>query len=240
MKKPFILSLTMICIFSVAHSQQLILIPGDSSEISANVYDEYEPNDVHIWMINNTGSQKTVTWGMINYTAPLQWEVKLCDNNNCYDLLLNGGPYESLPIDAGDTMDMKFQYTAHLVTGSASTNIYAYVTNDSANSAVFLNYKANLTYDPSNGINDRFDKNSLKIFPNPVSGSFTVSGLEKAGNLSFEVFDLKGSLMKTRVLSSSDSNIEIATQDFPVGEYILKVSDSSGKTIGSARLNKVD
>lgn len=239
MKKNYLLAFLLTVLAGFSNAQQLIVSPNDSAEISANVYDEFEPNDVHIKLINNTGNSTTVTWGMINYTAPAQWEVKLCDNNNCYDLLLNGGPYESLPVAAGDTIDMKFQYTAHLVTGTGSTNVYAYVTGDSANSAVFLNYKANLTYTPS-GIADNFSIENLKLYPNPVQGSFVVSGLENAAELSFKVYDVKGAVVKTEARNISDAQTEILTGNLPVGDYILKASDSSGKVTGTSRFTKTN
>ncbi|MES2621636.1 MAG: T9SS type A sorting domain-containing protein [Bacteroidota bacterium] len=239
MKKKSLLLSFLFATVSLAFSQQLIVSPSDSAEIWANVYDEFEPNDVHIYLINNTGNSTTVTWGMTNYSAPSLWEVKLCDNNNCYDLLLNGGPYESLPVAAGDTIDMKFQYTAHLVTGTASTNVYVYVTGDSANSAVFLNYKANLTYTP-NGIADNFAVENLKLYPNPVQSSFVVSGLENANDVSFEIYDVKGAAIKTVVSNISATQTEILTGNLPVGDYILKAFDSAGKITGTSRFTKTN
>ena len=238
MKKNYSLLMFLIISVSFAHAQQLLVVPNDSAEIWANVTDEFEPNDVHIELINNSANSITVTWGMVNYTAPSQWEVKLCDNNNCYDLLLGPGPYESLPVAAGDTIDMKFQYTAHLVTGTGATNVYAYVTGDSTNSVVFLNYKANLI--AVSGIGDNFSSDNLKLYPNPVQHSFVVSGLKNAENLSFEVYDVKGAVMKTKIANASNSQIEISIENLPQGEYILKAFDSNGKTIGTSKLNKID
>ncbi len=219
-------------------AQALITVPNDSSEITANVTDEFEPNDVHIYLVNNSSSSITVTWGLINYTAPAGWEVKLCDNNNCYDLLLFPGPYESLPIPAGDTMDMKFQYTAHLITGSASSNVYAYVTGDSANTVVFLNYKANLT--AISGIAGNTAFSNLKLFPNPAVSTLLVSGFEQAGEITFELYSLKGEKLKSETKNSSDSKAEIPVQALPAGDYILKAFDISGKVLGVSRFSKTD
>lgn len=238
MKKNFLLLLLFSAATFIVHSQPLIYTPNDSAEVFANVTDEFEPTDVHIKLINNTGDSASVTWGMINYSAPALWEVKLCDNNNCYDLLLAPGPYESLPVAVGDTIDMKFQYTNKAITGTGNTNVYAYVTGDSANSVVVLNYKANLTY--VSGIGDNFSFANLKLYPNPTQRTFVVSGLENTKDLSFEVYDVIGAVMKTSVVNAANSQIEISVENLPAGEYILKALDNSGKTIGTSKLNKVD
>src|SRR4051812_25567292 len=110
MKKYYSLLLLLTIMVVSVHAQHLICMPSDSAEITANVTDEFDPNDIHLHLRNTTSGPVTVTWGMVNYTAPVGWEIKLCDNNNCYDLLIHAGPYVSNTILAGDTMDFKFQY----------------------------------------------------------------------------------------------------------------------------------
>jgi hypothetical protein len=236
MKVIYISLLMVTTVIFSAQSQQLIFVPNDSAEVTASVTDEFEPNDVHIGLVNNTSSSITITWGMVNYTAPAQWEVKLCDNNNCYDLLLNAGPYTSLPIPAGDTMDFKFQYTAHLVTGTGNTNVYAYVTGDSANTAVVLNYKANLTF--VSGIADKHAA-KLRLLPNPVQHTFVVQALVAGGKTSYAVYDMKGALVNSRA-TTTNSGAEISVETLPAGEYILKAFDEFGKITGTSRFTKVD
>src|SRR5687767_9109224 len=111
----YILSLLFVSLSLSLSAQKLITIPNDSSFVTSVVVDEFELTDVHIYVKNNTPDSVTVTWQMLNYTGPSQWTLGLCDNFNCYDMLLNPGPYESLYILAGDTMDMKFQFAAHCV-----------------------------------------------------------------------------------------------------------------------------
>ncbi len=238
MKKSYSLLLFLMASVSLVYSQQLVVVPNDSAEITANVTDEFEPNDIHIEVVNNTANTITATWGLVNYTAPSGWEVKLCDNNNCYDLILGPGPYESLPVAAGDTLDMKFQYTAHLISGTGNTNVFLYKTGDSSNTVVFLNYKANLT--AVSGIKDNETTSNLKLYPNPVQRTFVVSGLKDAGNLSFEVYDVKGAVMKTKIVNASASQIEISVENLSKGDYILKAFDSSGKAVGTSKLNKTN
>ena len=237
MKKIYLAILLVIVAAGSGYSQQLIATPNDSAEITAVVTDEWEPNDIHLALLNNTSSTVTFTWGLVNYNTPAGWEVKLCDNNGCYDLTINGGPYVTDTVSAGDTMDFKFQYSSHLLTGTGSTNVYAYITGDSANTAISINYKANLSY--VSGLADHSAVNTLSISPNPAQHSFAVSGVDKALSLSYSVYDLKGALMPASA-KTGNGETRISTETLPAGEYILKAFDASGKIAGTSRFNKVD
>jgi hypothetical protein len=81
---------------------------------------------------------------------------------------------------------------------------------------------------------------SLKIFPNPVKNIFTVSGLENAGNLSFEVYDMKGSAVKSEVKAATNTTIDISIENLPQGIYVLKAFDKDGQIAGTSRLSKID
>ncbi len=238
MKKLF--SLLSITVFAVTlYAQPIICTPNDSAVVNGNVVDEFDPFDVHIHIVNNTGAATTFMWGMTSHIAPSPaWEFKLCDNNNCYDLLLSTSYYESLQVAAGDTMDMKFQFSPHLVPGTGVANVVIYATDDSANTSTQLYYQANLTTSNPNSVVS-INKNSLKIFPNPVVNSFVVSGLENSGNYSFEVYDLKGALVASEVKSATHTQIEISISNLPSGDYLLKAIDNNGNIAGTSRLTKM-
>ena len=238
MKKICTAILLLISAFTM-NAQQLIITPNDSAAITNTVTDGFEPYDVHLELINNGVSPISVTWGLKDYAAPTVWELKLCDNNNCYDLLLAPGPHVSLTIAAGDTMDMKAQFTSHCIADSGSMNVQAYVTGDSANSIVTLNYKATLEANCATGIKEN-QAMLLKIYPNPVRSSFVVAGLKDAGNLSYEVYDMKGAVVKSDVKNAAASQTEISIQNQPRGNYLLKVFDANRKVLGSSKLNKVE
>ena len=240
MKKTFTSICLVVCSIALSFAQNIITLPNDSAFISANVADEFDLVDLHIEVINNTASPTTYTWRMVDYSAQVPpWELKLCDNNNCYDLLLGSPVHQSLSVAAYDTMDMKFQFSPHCVDGVANVNVVVFATNDSANATVTLNYKADLTTSCPTGITP-ISSNTLSIYPNPVQHSFVVSGLENAGNLSFQVYDMKGALAKSEVKSATNSSLEISIQTLPAGVYVLKAFDSNNKIAGTARLNKVD
>lgn len=240
MKKVFAIFLLFCAISIPTFSQSIVTTPNDSASVTTNVpADPYDPVDIHIHVINNFGQATSFMWTMKDYSAPSSlWELKLCDNNNCYDLLGGTPVHESLTVIAGDSMDMKFQYAPHLIPGVGNCNVNIWVTGDSATTVVTLNYA--ITATSPNSITVVMGNNPLKIYPNPVQKSFTVSGFEKAGNLSFEVYDLKGAVVKSEVKNATNSQIEISVEHLSKGEYFLKAFDANGKVAGTAHLTKVD
>lgn len=233
------LSVLLLLLCFLTQAQPLMATHGDSAQTTFTVVDGFEPVDIHLTLHNNSNSAITITWGLESNIAPQEWGLGVCDNNNCYDMLFSPGPYVSLSIAAHDTIDMKLQYTSHCKAGTGTARVYAYVTGDSANSVVHLNYKANLGASCETGING-VNLSPLKIYPNPSTGSFVVSGLEDAGNVSFEVYDMKGAAVKSEVKGITDSQLEISLQNQPKGNYIFRVFDADGKVIGSSRLSKLD
>ncbi|MFN8322629.1 MAG: T9SS type A sorting domain-containing protein [Chitinophagales bacterium] len=238
MKKTTTLLLLLLT-FGFIKAQYLSVTPNDSVTVSTNVADEFDLAEAHIHIINNLKGDVTYTWKMVNYVAPPAWELKLCDNNNCYDLILNNQLRESLVVPAGDSMDMKFQFSPHCVAGMASVNVVVFVSGDSVNSATIINYRADLTTSCINAIG-KVENTNIKLYPNPVKSSFTVSGLENTGNLSFEVYDIKGSVVKSEIVSTTNNGIEISIAHVAAGDYLLKAFDSLGVVIATAKLQKVD
>jgi hypothetical protein len=236
MKAIFTFLLLSAITISQAYSQALIPIPNDSATITAQQIDEFEPTDVHIELINNSANAITITWRMKDYVAPSSWELKLCDNNNCYDLLIGNPVHESLTVGAGDTMDMKFQFTAHCIAGSASANVIAYVTGDSANTAVVLNYQANLTVTCVNGIND-IATGKTSIFPNPANNNILVSSSTTA--ISFcRIFDNTGREIQPKLISNSNSGVNINIENIDNGVYYVQSFDEKGKMISTSKFVK--
>ncbi len=237
MKKIYLSTFVLLLVF-IASGQQLQFVPNDSVEVSGSPDDEFTPFDAHLEAYNNSNTPITITWGLESSNAPQQWSLGLCDNNNCYDLLSHPGPYVSLLVPAHDTMDMKLQYVSHCVVGTGNARVYAYVTGDSANTVIKLNYKMNLAACLT--AVEEVEQVRLKIYPNPSHGTFVVSGMENAGNLSFEVYDTQGALVQAEIKYATSSRIEISIPTLPEGSYVLKASDQKGKVVSTAWLNKIN
>jgi hypothetical protein len=237
MKKSLFLTAVMAVFFFAAQAQLLVAIPDDSTEVSGIATDIYEPTSAHLYIQQNTGSGTSISWRLVDFVAPSGWGVQMCDNNNCYDMLLNPGPYNSLSVADGDTMDMKFEFVSGGIDGSGTAHFVAYIDGDSANSSIDLHYKINIDAQITS-VNE-VAKSAIKLYPNPVQNSFVVSGLAQ-GNYSFEVFDMKGSLMTTYMKSVTSNAIEIGAENLTPGVYVLKVNDASGNVIATSQLIKAN
>jgi hypothetical protein len=242
MKKIYTLAVAMMMGAAAANAQGIVTLHGDTSVATGNVADEFDPFDIHLPIINNTGSEQTFTWMMKGYQTPsANWEVKLCDNKDCYDLLINAGPHESKVVQAGDTMDFKFQFAPHCVNGNAYSDIEVHITNDSAATTRLLHFKAeNITNTCASVGIGYVSANNINVYPNPVVNTFVVKGLENGANLNYEVYNIAGMLVESKVIGSNASGAEVSVQGLPQGSYILKAVDVKGVVVATARLNKVD
>lgn len=232
MKKTLLILSIVLGSFIHSNAQSLLLTPNDSAEVTATQADEFEPTDVHIEIINNTSASQRITWRMLNYVAPSAWELKLCDNNNCYDLLIGNPIHVSLPVAAGDSMDMKFQFTAHCIAGAGSANVVAYLADDSANTAVVLNYKANLSVTCVNGLNDT-QIPTLSVFPNPTSKTLTTSLPEMCNRVS--VVNLLGEQVLLQECSPLLNTSTIDIQQLSIGSYHIVYYSKQNNVIGRSR-----
>lgn len=215
-------------------SQAIITEPNDSSYVNSTITDAFENTDIHIGLINNSNGAVEFTWLMKDYIAPQAWEVKCCDNNNCYDLLISPGPYASLSVPAGDTMDMKFQFTSHCVDGMGNANLVVYLDGDSANTAVTINYKTDVTANCASNIGS-IKLMQLGLFPNPVVNQLQVTGLN-TGSYTYQIINGNGSTVK----QGSTANAQLLdVQTLSNGVYQIFISEGNS-LIGSQRFSKID
>ncbi len=221
----------------LTQAQLVVTTPNDSLHENITQTDEFATADIHIHVINTGNNNVTYTWELKNYQAPSGWGVAICDNNNCYDLLINAGPYESLAVSPGDSMDMKMQFAPYCIGGSGWSDVVIYVTGDSANTAVVLHYSTDLTANCPNSI-ATVSHTALKVYPSPFQSSFTVTGLENAGPVTINVYDLKGALVPAEVKTVNPGAFEISMSQAIAGTYLVKAVDAAGKIIAGSSVTK--
>lgn len=223
----------MLCCATWVGAQSIIPVPNDSLEVSGVATDPFEPKDVHIYVVNNTAQQQTFTWEMKSYNTPAIWGVQLCDNNNCYDLLISPGPYESLPVAAGDTMDMKLQFVSACVQGVGTALVNIHITGDSAATSLDLFYKGNLSATCVNNVSN-IEANTLNVIPNPAVNMINITGLQNAEKTSINLYTVTGSLVETKTQAISSTEVQMSVSHLPAGNYLIKATDLlTGKTYTS-------
>lgn len=103
-----------------------------------------------------------------------------------------------------------------------------------SNGVVFSCVKDTLT-----GINDlTHATNSLKVFPNPTSGLFTIqliNGCLADNNNTIEVYNILGEIVTVQKFQNAvNKNIDLSTQ--PNGVYFYKVITENGNLIGQGKI----
>lgn len=120
--------------------------------------------------------------------------------------------------------------------GTGNVTFYAALNaangNNSESGDMIFTTSETVKEDGTNGITNTTPF-GLKVFPNPSSGKFTVSGIAANSTaLELSVYDLSGKLVKQESLShvqlSNAYTLDLTAQ--PKGVYLLKVKDQSGAT----------
>lgn len=68
---------------------------------------------------------------------------------------------------------------------------------------------------------DKTEKLPIKVYPNPVTNTLNIGLSEPVTQLSIEVLDIQGKLIK-KILSPADLNVQINTENMENGIYILR------------------
>ncbi|WP_317896772.1 PQQ-dependent sugar dehydrogenase [Aurantibacillus circumpalustris] len=111
---------------------------------------------------------------------------------------------------------------------SAGTHTITYSFSDSPNSCNYnssgctFNVSKTVMVSPCSGISGPNTLSQVKIFPNPSSGIFTFSKLEKG--VSLEIYDVIGNLIYHRV--STDTVLELDLNEKTKGVYFYKLSSN--------------
>lgn len=233
-----LLFLSLLIASTLFSKSQVISTPNDTLVENIIQTDQFATADVHIKVVNTQNNNITYTWMLKDYSGPSAWGFALCDNNNCYDLLLGPGPFESLPVSVGDTMDMKFQFSPYCVTGSGWADVVIYITGDSANTATTFHYVANVTSQCPSSV-ESIDHRHISIYPNPFINSFNVTLQQSNETFSFEVIDMKGSVIESIVQPKQAGVYDIILPNSPQGNYLLKVKGVETGAISTLMLNKL-
>jgi uncharacterized repeat protein (TIGR01451 family) len=219
---------------SVASSQ--VYIPANSKGASASFSVD---NPIQCLTANNFNFNNTSTYmGNGGYVSKYYWDFGdgTIDSTNTFvfNKHYNAvGVYTVSLVAVGsdnckDTMTITVQVKA--------TNCLIYSNNvqifNQANNATPLFASINT----NTGITEKGIKsNTWNLYPNPNSGSFTLSSLNLSNNVSLEIFDILGRKINATILYNyTDNKIEINCAGISNGNYFVAIKNS--KTGETSRL----
>jgi hypothetical protein len=93
----------------------------------------------------------------------------------------------------------------------------------------------NLLYSATKNVKNNAEQ-SLSIFPNPARDNVNLYlGAATSSDLTLRFIDISGKVLQSQVIGRGTSMASIAVSSFPVGVYVLQLSNSSG-TIKTAKI----
>jgi hypothetical protein len=93
-------------------------------------------------------------------------------------------------------------------------------------------------WDQTNSVNREEAMESLKVWPNPAQGSFSISLPPDESFEKVDLISLCGEVILSKNIESRQSSLLIQATDLPSGIYLLKLSGSQGSSYGKLILNK--
>lgn len=85
-------------------------------------------------------------------------------------------------------------------------------------------------YHPLLGVTDVVKPvNEIKVYPNPSNGVFTVSLIDQADSLQYEVYNILGQAVQSGKVDNADNTIDMTGKTN--GVYILRLTDAANKTV---------
>ena len=169
-------------------------------------------------------------------SVDLNWSTASEKQNSHFDIerSANGRDWSSIGTVKGNgSTAVKHTYNftddAPLPTISGST-----ISNASYYRLKQVDFDGKFDYSPTVSVNMRTGGKGLTVYPNPVSDKLNVvsNSLDTEGSI--QVFDIKGSLVKTAQML----NNELDVYELPIGLYQMRLIDRNGATTDIARFVK--
>ncbi|MFZ6052960.1 T9SS type A sorting domain-containing protein [Halocola ammonii] len=82
------------------------------------------------------------------------------------------------------------------------------------------------TIDFSIGVEESEDLEEVRVYPNPSSGVWNITNIEK--NANYQLLDTSGRIIQSDAESVSGGQLKLDLRDYPTGMYFLKVTTDDG------------
>lgn len=184
---------------------------------------------MHINVTNTSNETTNIYWSRRVTNEPAPWNSWVCDENLCYDTIVNGNPSNKPNVlDPGEVLDLQFHMNPELRAGTG--DILMNILDNSGNILASVNGTALIS--ESTAVKETNDL-KLTVFPNPTTDFFEVS--ETPGLRSIELFNIVGNKVRSY---ETAPNRQYYVGDLSDGIYLVRLVSSSKKVIKTIRLSK--
>ncbi|MBI1226918.1 MAG: T9SS type A sorting domain-containing protein [Bacteroidetes bacterium] len=247
MKK--ILQVLSVCLFAFGglNGQVSISIHPDdlSYNLPADLSDEYSEVIAHAIIVNTSNQSIRVRWVLDVPTADCisDWKYLVCDTNACYSIgvisNINPGasnlPNKSVDLAPGDTSRIDVHVRPVFVAGCCSPTVHFTEISDQNNPIDLGSATYDVCISPLSSTKEVSVINSLKAFPNPSAGEFSITDNPLVKKI--VVFNLLG----RQVASFQHTNGKVYNiNNAPEGLYLVSMQDANGDVLKTVRMTKQD
>lgn len=180
----------------------------------------------HTIITNTASTTRNLNWEKVIVEKTETWTIAVCDKNQCYAPTLDAHDFV-LNANEGGTMDV------HAYTNSTpGCAVVEIIIKDLDNSSLSV---SNLYYfnDCATATNE-VSRQSLKVYPNPSNGLFTIKGNKQVGSL--EVYSLTGKKVDTFTYGNGRW---YDISNLPRGTYLVRLTDRDGQELVTKLINKM-
>ncbi len=180
---------------------------------------------------NESDQEVTVKWSRNVVQLTDGWDTAVCDKNLCY-VPTYGATSEAdgtnLVLAAGEESNFDIHVYPNGLEGAAIVELTATDVSNAENTVTgTFRFNQNTTSTFS------IDKPDLKIYPNPTVNYISLSDTEQVDRL--VIYNIVGRRVK---MFDANYNNQYDVIDLPTGMYLVRLVDSSDRTIKTVRLSK--
>jgi len=163
---------------------------------------------------------QSLTWRINILEVTSEWQVAVCDVNQCYTPAVTEMNFS---LGAGASGDMDVHVYPNGVDGAAIIEVDVFQSNDSTNitsATYFFNHTV--------GITEKFSE-AIKVYPNPTQDFITIDNSENLVS-AVELYNVSGKMVLRSDLNGND---RISLQELASGNYILKLVDANANIVST-------
>lgn len=179
----------------------------------------------HSTVINTGTVDQNLRWDKNIVEITDQWQVAVCDKNQCFPPTVNTRNFSLVPDEAG-TIDVHAYPNSQ--DGSAIVEIVITNTDDESqniSNLYYFNQQATSTIE--------INRQSIKVYPNPSKGLFSVKGSKQISSV--DIYSLTG--VKVESFDYNDGKwYDIS--NLPKGTYLVRLLDRNAEQLVTKLINK--
>ena len=224
---------------AIARSQSFSVTPADTLVLDTTVSSCQVMNTMNSY-IQNLSSTDTLhmSWRVSYNAFPRSWAVSYCYPGVCLSSSQIGVHTFHFTMTPSDTGSMELKLTPLTGTYTGYYQVLLWVTNDSANTATRLNYRATINAPCTNGITEE-EAALISFYPNPVRSDLKVTLPQSLTNGQIDIYNLLGCKVFSQSINNRETTKAFDLSALQTGLYVARISDN-GKIVVTKKFTKED